>query len=217
MSKKERAITFKSIRRIQRENSIGIRELRAAQRETDRQMKQTEQEMKETDRRMKETDRQMKETEQEIKETGRQIRHLKVLVGGMSKNAGLSAEAYFQRALGKTLRFAGVTFDEMFSNLRKTRGGRNCEFDIVLVNHKDVGIVDAKYHVRADQPGLLATDTLKTFREFFPEYAAYNVYLGLAGFSIDKEAEEEARRYGVALLTREGDAVEALDIPVRAY
>jgi HD-GYP domain-containing protein (c-di-GMP phosphodiesterase class II) len=159
----------------------------------------------------------MEELREEQRENARQLKELKVQVSGVSDNEGYGAETYFQTALGKSLNFAGIQFDEMYPNLQKRRHGDNCEFDIVLVNHDAVAIIDAKHRVHREQVAELAKKKTQIFRTFFPEYKDYKLYLGLAGFSVGKGVESEARDYGVGLLKQNGDAIETVHIPLKAY
>ncbi|GAB6391867.1 MAG: hypothetical protein MdMp014T_1240 [Treponematales bacterium] len=145
----ETAETHKETEKIVKENALGMAELRESQ---------------------KETDRQMREVRESQKETDRQLRELKAQVSGVSDNIGLSAEEYFQTAFAKNLNFAGIRFDEMQANTTKTRGGKSCEFDIVLVNHDAVALIEAKHRVHVSFPEEMATKKAAEFRFFFPEY-----------------------------------------------
>ncbi|GAB6391871.1 MAG: hypothetical protein MdMp014T_1244 [Treponematales bacterium] len=192
----ETAETHKETEKIVKENALGMAELREAQ---------------------KELAESHRETEEVVKETARQLQDLKTRMDGLGLNIGHAAEEFFQTALAKNMNFAGVQFDEMLSNLGKTRGGKSCEFDIVLVNHDAVALIEAKHRVHMSFPEEMATKKAAEFRFFFPEYKGCKLYLGAAGFSVDKRAVEEARRLGVGLLKQDGDAVKAVDISLKAY
>ncbi|GAB6391944.1 MAG: hypothetical protein MdMp014T_1317 [Treponematales bacterium] len=166
---------------------------------------------------LRETDKIVKELAESQKETDRQLRDLQTKMDGLGLNIGHAAEEFFQTALAKNMNFAGVQFDEMLPNLGKTRGGKSCEFDIVLVNHDAVAIIEAKHRVRKAFPEEMAVEKVAAFRLLFPEYKDYKLYLGIAGFSMDGEVEDEAKRLGIGLLKQDGDAVKAVDIPLKAY
>ncbi|GAB6391232.1 MAG: hypothetical protein MdMp014T_0605 [Treponematales bacterium] len=179
--------------KIVKENALGMAKLREAQ----------EKSREEADRRFQETDRL--------------VRDLQTKMEGLGLNIGHAAEEFFQTALAKNMNFAGVQFDEMLPNLGKTRGGKSCEFDIVLVNHDAVALIEAKHRVRKAFPEEMAVEKVAAFRSLFPEYKDYKLYLGIAGFSMDGEVEDEAKRLGIGLLKQDGDAVKAVDIPLKAY
>jgi len=209
---------FEEIRQILRETDQSIKELVESQKETDRKFQETDRKFQETDRKFQETDRKFQETDLRFEKTERFLKRVSKQIGNVNTNVGYGAETYFQTALGKSLNFAGIQFDDMYSNLkRKKRQGRNCEFDIVLVNHEAVAIIDAKSRVHRNDVEELATKKVTIFRDFFPEYKGYKVYLGLAGFSLEEDVEEEARTYGVGILKQDGNAVETLNIPLKAY
>jgi hypothetical protein len=63
----------------------------------------------------------------------------------------------------------------------------------------------------------MAVEKVAAFRSLFPEYKDYKLYLGIAGFSMDGEVEDEAKRLGIGLLKQDGDAVKTVDIPLKAY
>ncbi|GAB6392184.1 MAG: hypothetical protein MdMp014T_1557 [Treponematales bacterium] len=165
----------------------------------------------------KETDRQFQETNKIVQETSRQLQELKAQVSGVSDNIGLGVEEYFQTALARNLNFAGIRFDEKQANTTKTRGGKSCEFDIVLVNHDAVALIETRHRIYMTFSEEMVTKRAAEFRFFFPEYKDYKLYLGAAGFSVDKRAVDEARRLGVGLLKQDGDAVKTVDIPLKAY
>ncbi|GAB6391839.1 MAG: hypothetical protein MdMp014T_1212 [Treponematales bacterium] len=194
------SVDLEEVKQILRENALGMAELRESQKKS-----------------REEADRQMREMREAQKETDRQLRDLKAQVSGVSDNIGLSAEEYFQTAFAKNLNFAGIRFDEMQANTTKTRGGKSCEFDIVLVNHDAVALIEAKHRIHVSFPEEMATKKAAEFRFFFPEYKGCKLYLGIAGFSMDGEVEDEAKRLGIGLLKQDGDAVKAVDIPLKAY
>ncbi|GAB6391866.1 MAG: hypothetical protein MdMp014T_1239 [Treponematales bacterium] len=197
--------------------SVEFEEMKQILRETDKIVKENALGMAELRESQKETDRQMREVRESQKETDRQLRDLKTRMDGLGLNIGHAAEEFFQTALAKNMNFAGVQFDEMLANVSKTRGGKSCEFDIVLVNHDAVALIEAKHRVRKAFPEEMAVEKVAAFRSLFPEYKDYKLYLGIAGFSMDGEVEDEAKRLGIGLLKQDGDAVKAVDIPLKPY
>ncbi|GAB6392680.1 MAG: hypothetical protein MdMp014T_2053 [Treponematales bacterium] len=204
------SVDLEEVKQILRENALGMAELRETQKETDRQLR----ELKAQVSGMGDYHR---ETEAVVKETSRQLQDLKAQVSGVSDNIGLSAEEYFQTALAKSLNFAGIQFDDITPNLARKRKGKSCEFDILLVNHNAVALIEAKHRIHMTFPEEMVTKKAAEFRWFFHEYKDYKLYLGAAGFSVDRRAVDEARRLGVGLLKQDGDAVKTVDIPLKTY
>ncbi|MCL2845062.1 MAG: hypothetical protein FWE23_06390 [Chitinivibrionia bacterium] len=144
------------------------------------------------------------------------LEKLKELVGNMGKNNGLYAEEFFQRALAKNLTFAGIKFDKLIPNL-KVEKKETCEFDIVLVNGDSVAIIEAKTRIHPNFVENLATTKLSQFRKYFPEYANYRVYLGVAGLSFDNYVVEKANELGVGVIKQDGKTIEINSDFVKEY
>jgi hypothetical protein len=85
------------------------------------------------------------------------------------------------------------------------------------VKHDAVALIEAKYRIHMSFPEEMVTKKAAEFRWFFHEYKDCKLYLGAAGFSVDKKAVNEARRLGVELLKQDGDAVKIVGIPLKAY
>jgi hypothetical protein len=208
------SVDLEEVKQILRDNAIGMAKLREVQ---EKSREEADRQMREVRESHKETEEIVKEVAKAQKETDRQLRDLKAQVSGVSDNIGSGAEEYFQTALAKSLNFAGIQFNDMTPNLSRTRKSKSCEFDILLVNHDAVAIIEAKHRIYMTLPEEMVTKKAAEFRWFFPEYKGYKLYLGAAGFSVDKRAVDEARRLGVGLLKQDGDAVKTVDIPLKAY
>jgi len=157
-----------------------------------------------------------KERLKEKKEYEERMKKLEKLVGGMGENTGHYAEEFFQNAFAKSPVFAGIKFDKVIPNLMAQKK-ESCEFDIVLVNGDTVAIIEAKNRVHPDFVKELVTVKLEQFRSFFPEYANYKVYLGIAGLSFDKTVAKKAHEYGVCMVRQDGKAIEIDADGVKVY
>jgi hypothetical protein len=169
------------------------------------QMKEIRQQMKETDLRMKETDRQMKETDLQMKETDRKIAETNRQIGGITNSNGEVAESYFINSFEQNPHFAGQDFDSLASNLLKSNPKLNLrdEYDLVLYNCTSVAIIEIKYKARKEDIIQLLRKA-QTFKQLFPEYAHYAIYLGLAGLHVNITAEREALEQGIAIIKQVG-------------
>jgi hypothetical protein len=193
--------------------------------ETDRLIKETSQQMKETDRKMAETDRKMAETDRLIQESKKlidtnweQIRANSKDIGGIGKSNGEVAEEYFTNSFMKDLRFAGQEFDSLAVNLRKKIKKINLqgEFDLALYNGSSVAIIEVKYKAeKRDIEDLLTKPQI--FKQLFPEYVDFNIYLGLAGLSMKQEVEKEAVKNGVAVIKQVGDNMVIYDNQLKIF
>jgi hypothetical protein len=105
----------------------------------------------------------------------------------------------------------------MLPNLKYSRKGKSAEFDIVLVNGESVAIIEAKNRIHPDFIKEIAVNKASQFREYFPVYENYKLYLGAAGFSFDESVVKEAKVYGIGIIRQVGDAVEIDDKDLKAY
>ncbi|MDR0635947.1 MAG: hypothetical protein LBF87_02590, partial [Treponema sp.] len=165
----------------------------------------------------KETELMVKETTRGLQETKQLVDKVCKQVGNIDTNIGYAAETYFHTALAKSLMFGNIHFEELIPNLTKERKGTSCEFDLVMVNHEAVAIIEVKHRIHPSLPQEMATRKVEQFRRFFPEYKNYTLYLGIAGLSMDGTVIENARNFGVGVLKQDGDTIESFDVPLKAY
>jgi len=172
----------------------------------------------ETDRLFKETREEMKETDRQMKETDRIVKNLSKQLGGMANSNGDVAETFFMNSFSKNMKFAGQEFDHIDTGLRRKNKTLNlqAEYDIVMYNCSSVAIIEIKY--KADKEDVeLSIEKVKKFKKLFPQYQNYDIYLGLAGLSIVKNAEKEAIKHGIAIIKQVGDTVVINDAHLKAF
>ena len=152
------------------------------------------------------TDEQMKKTDKKLKSIGIQL-------GNMSKNQGDVAEEFFINSLSSTMHVAGVQYDELHKNMHKRIKGEGSEkegeFDLVLINGKDIAIIETKYKAHQYDLQDLLEKKYHTFKALYPEYKDYTHHLGIASFYISDELKREALRNNVFVLQRKGKLVES--------
>jgi hypothetical protein len=175
---------------------------------------ETAQLTKENDRRWKEALERMEKSDMELKVS---LKKLKEELGGMGSSNGEYAEAYFANAMKKKMSFAGLQFDEMETNLKAKSGGIQDEFDIVLYNGESVALIEIKYKARPEDLEKMVDKKVPNFRELFPYYKDYKVYLGLGSMSFNPYVCAKAQELGIGLLKQVGETVEAEPGFVKAY
>ena len=147
----------------------------------------------------------MKAMQQENAQT---IKTMRQELGGISTSNGKVAESYFINSFSNCMQFAGQEYEDLSSNLKKKKKSLNLqgEFDLVLYNCTSVVIIEIKY--KADKYDVdMVLKKAPIFKKLFPEYAAYDLYLGLAAFHIDEEAEEESIKQGIAVIKQVGNTM----------
>jgi hypothetical protein len=151
-------------------------------------------------------------------ETDRMIKELNKEIGGMSKSNGEVAEAYFINSFENHPWFAGQEYDKIASNVRQKMKKLNLEgeYDLVLYNCISVVIIEIKYKARKEDVAELL-EKPQSFKQLFPEYAHFDIYLGLAGLHVNETAAKEAQKHGIAVIKQVGDNVVINDTHLKVF
>ena len=139
-------------------------------------------------------------------------------LGGVSNSNGAVAESYFINSFSKSMSFAGQEYDAIDSNLKRKVKKLNlhAEYDLVLYNCNSIVIIEIKY--KADKDNV--EDLLQKapiFKQLFPQYANYDIYLGLAALHIDSLTERESLKQGIAVIKQVGDAMVINDAHLKVF
>jgi hypothetical protein len=184
---------------------------------SDREFAELRKQQKENAELIKEIGERQKKTDEQMKKTDEKLDRLAKNVGGINDNIGFHAEQYFQNIFDEKLYFGGQKYDYMRPNLKYGRKGVSAEFDIVLVNGESVAVIEAKSRIHPKFIEELATDKVSQFRQYYPEYKNYKLYLGVAGFSFDGSVVEEAKKYGIGVVRQVGEVLEINDNDLKVY
>ena len=132
------------------------------------------------------------------------------LVGNISNNQGDIAEEFFYNSLSSKPTLNGIQYDFCEKNTTRKKGNIEDEYDILMINGKDIAIIETKYKAHANDIEKLANKKYENFKALYPEYANYNHHLALASFNMNEDVKEKAREENVMLLQRKGDIVEII-------
>ena len=174
--------------------------------------------VRETSKFVRETSKIVSENSKVAKETSKVAKETSKLVGGIANSNGDVAESYFVNSFANHLRFAGQEFDSHSSNLVKSIKKLNLkdQYDLVLYNCNSVVIIEIKYKAKKDDVKQ-ALKKAQTFKQLFPEYANFALYLGLAGLNVEVAAEKEAINQGIAVIKQVGDAIVINDAHLKVF
>jgi Holliday junction resolvase-like predicted endonuclease len=161
-----------------------------------------------TDEQMKKTDEQIKKTDEQMKRNEAKLTKMGVLLGNISNNQGDVAEEFFYNSLEDKKDLAGIHYDFIDKNWKSSTKNLRDEFDIVMVNGKDIAIIEVKYKAHERDLEKLLTKKQENFKELFPIYKDYNHHLALASFYMPQELKEKALENNVIVLQRKGDVME---------
>ena len=161
----------------------------------------------------------IKEIRAEIKEMRANADKTEKTLRNLGFNIGDSTEEIFFSSLEKTKKFAGIKFKHILRNIHVFRPGLQDEFDIVLVNDslKKVGLIEIKHKVCKEDVEDMLYKKLPNYRALHDFHSDYEIYLGLAGASIEAKAKKLAEQNGIVLLTPLGKHIENQGTIFTAY
>ena len=104
------------------------------------------------------------------------------LVGNISNNQGDIAEEFFYNSLKAKPTLAGINYDFIDKNITRSKNKIEDEYDILLVNGKDIAIIETKYKAHANDIEKLvnkAKEQLETYEkdDLVKEYLEQGVKL----------------------------------------
>lgn len=176
-------------------------------RATDAQFKETDAKFKETDARFKATDAQFKETDmrldQRFRETDEKLRRLEGLFGSQW---GKFIETLVQPSALKLFRDKGIQVHYINQRVLSQSNGRSMEVDLILENDQDIIVIEVKSTLKVQDVNDFLTD-LDEFLYFFPKYQGKRILAGIAGLTIEENADRYAYRAGLFVLAMSGDGM----------
>ncbi|ORU93741.1 MAG: hypothetical protein A6F72_07550 [Cycloclasticus sp. symbiont of Poecilosclerida sp. N] len=177
---------------------------------TDAQLAKTDAQLAKTDAQLAETDAQLAETAAQILKTSTKVDRVAEMYGGVSNNQGDVAEEFFFNSLKANLTLNGIKFDHINKNMTRCNNGSEGEYDIVLINGKEIFIIEVKYKAHQADLDRLLNQKAPTFDILYPEYQNYIKHLGLASFSINDVLKRRALEKHVTVLQRKGELIESI-------
>jgi uncharacterized coiled-coil protein SlyX len=162
----------------------------------------------ETSKQIAETSKQIAETGKKMAETDAKLDRIGKMLGGISNSQGDVTEEFFYNCISDKVILGGIQYDFIEKNVTRRRNGAEDEYDILLVNGKDVAIVETKYKAHHQDLKRLLESKYPNFKKLYPEYKDYCHHLNLASFHISDEIKELALESGVNILQRKGDILE---------
>ena len=178
---------------------------------TQEQLAQAILELKNSNLRLESSQEQMGlRLEASQEKSDRRLDKLGKLVGNISNNQGDIAEEFFYNSLKIKPSMAGINYDFIDKNVTRSKNNIEDEYDILLVNGKDIAIIETKYKAHTSDIEKLINKKYENFKKLYPEYKDYNHHLGLASFNMNEDVKELASKNNVILLQRKGDIIETI-------
>ena len=149
-------------------------------------------------------------TDEQMKKTDERLDKVAKLVGNISNNQGVIAEEFFYNSLADKPILNGIHYDLIDKNATRRKNKIKDEYDILLINGKDIAIVEVKYKAHSKDIEKLVNKKYENFKKLYPEYKNYNHHLGLASFNMNEDVKESASQNNVMLLQRKGELIETI-------
>jgi phage anti-repressor protein len=140
--------------------------------------------------------------------TDAKLERIGKMVGGISNNQGDIAEEFFYNSIKDKPTLAGINYDFIEKNVTRKKDNIEDEYDMLLVNGKDIAIIETKYKAHEKDLERLLNKKYTNFKKLYPEYKNYTHHLNLASFYISDDLKQQALESGVSVLQRKGDVVE---------
>ena len=170
----------------------------------------TDAQLAKTDAQLAKTDAQLAKTDALLAKTDVKLSKLADMYGGVGNNQDKVTEEFYYNSLKHKLEINGIQFDFIEKNVTRSKGDIEEKYDILLVNGKDVFIVEVKYRLHPRDIDCLLGRKLANFIKLFPEYQDYKIHLALASFAIEEDVKRMALEQGITVLQRRGNIIETL-------
>ena len=154
------------------------------------------------------TDAQLAQTDAQLAKTDVRLNKLAKMYGGVANNMGDAAEEFYFNSLKSNPTLNGIKFDFIDKNITRNANGIEDEYDIVMINGKDVFIIEVKYKAHQTDLDRLLNKKYPNFKKLYPEYKNYQLHLGLASFYINDGLKNNALSQGVNILQRKGELIQ---------
>ncbi len=158
-----------------------------------------------------------KKNELQFARTDKTLERMGITLGNVTNNIGSITEEYFFNCLIEKPVFGGVKYDKVRRNISGVGLKSEDEFDIVMYNGDSIALIECKNKAHKNDLMKLIEKKAANFKDVFPNFKDYKIFLGLASFSFYPELEEMAKENGVAILKQKGDVVEIEADNLKAY
>ena len=196
---------IEELRELFRESDKSTAKLRELFRESDKEIKELRELFKETDKRFKETDKRFRETDKKIKE----------LSNLFTTQWGKLVEALVEPGAVNLFRERGIDvyYTARRIEVEDEKRRKIAEYDIVLVNDKEVVVIEVKTTVKKEDVDYFLEKLAKVREHLRSLVRDKKVYGAVAGISFDEGVDRYAYRCGLFVLRSEGGIIRIANDP----
>jgi hypothetical protein len=181
----------------------------------EKQRQETERQRQETERQRQETEKQRLETEKRWRETDKRIERMHEQItkelGGLTESLGRFSEQGVLAAVKRLFGKRGIPLDHFYRNLTGPLNGETMETDIIGAGPEYAVLIEVKLRLRQADVKKFLEKKLPRFFEFFPNLQRPVLYGGVAGMSIDDDADRFAYKQGLFIIGQSGENLRILN------
>ena len=119
-------------------------------------------------------------------------------------------EALTAGGLRIALQERGIPVTRIFSNAESTYKDERREFDIIAANGEELVVVEVKTTLKLEQVQYFL-ESMKNFKNYFPEYKDKKVYGAMAYLKSDEGAFRYAEKKGLFILNPVGKIIKVVN------
>jgi hypothetical protein len=184
--------------------------------ETDERIEKQRQEADERiEKQRQETERQRRQTDKEFermrRETQKELDKIAKQLGGVTESLGRFSEEGVLSAVKRLFDKRSIPLDHFYRNLTGPLNGETMETDIIGVGLKHAVLIEVKLRLRQADVKEFLEKKLPRFFEFFPNLRRPVLYGGVAGMSIDEDADRFAYKQGLFIIGQSGDSLRIIN------
>jgi hypothetical protein len=195
---------LRGLAKSQEEFKGGQLALQAAQKETDRILRELQIGQKELQATQKETSREIKEVQ---KETAREIKAVNKSVGRLTNRLGEFVEEAVRPSAVRLFRERGIDIHEVQQNISANRDGEGLEIDLLVVNNKDVVVIECKSNLSIDDVNE-HLERLEKVKRLLPDHKDKRISGAVAGMVIPANVATYAIKKGLYVIGQNGEHLE---------
>jgi hypothetical protein len=174
-------------------------------------LREVAQSQKEFQKEFKDTQKEFKDAQKELqdmqKQTEREIKAVNMSIGRLTNRLGEFVEEAVRPAAVRLFRERGIEVHEVQQNITAKREGEGLEIDLLVINDKDMVVIECKSNLSLDYVNehLVRLDKIK---RLMPRYKDNQISGAVAGMVIPGNVATYAIRKGLYVIGQNGDHLE---------
>jgi hypothetical protein len=149
----------------------------------------------------------LREVAQEQKALQREVKEVNKSIGRLTNRLGEFVEEAVRPAAVKLFRERGIDVHEVQQNVSAKRDGEGLEIDLLVVNDKDVVVIECKSNLSIDDVNE-HLNRLEKVKRLLPRYGDCHILGAVAGMVIPENVAVFAIRKGLFVIGQNGEHLE---------